>query len=265
MAEPTGIEKLKTVKKSPSHECDLFLLTSHQSYTADRALPTFAHLGARNVHGWGIGWYRGQQARVIRRATPATDGGSPAQEFLTAVEAVSSPVLLGHLRLTSRGATRQENNHPFTLRFLGYEWLLIHNGTARRNDLVPVGDQMLTESNNDTARVFEFLCQRIIDYADSNPKHSLIEACRKAFAALLDADPEGSFNLILSNGNVTFALIHWRPFYLLRREKDHGDAALLSTIRLTGDEEWLTFERLPNKRAKMLAFSGPSLLLNVDI
>lgn len=250
--------------KSVSHECDLFLLTSHRSYTADRALPNFARLGARNVHGWGIGWYRGQQARVIRRATPATNGGTLSGEFLASLETISGPVLLGHLRLTSRGATRQENNHPFRLSFLGYDWLLIHNGTARRNDLVPADQRILTESDNDTARVFEFLQSRVVEYV-ANPKHGLMEACKKAFAALLDADPDGLFNLILSNGNLTFALTHWRPFYLLHREKDSGDAALLSTIRLTNNEEWLPFEHLANKRAKMLVFSGPSLLLNTDI
>lgn len=264
MTEPENAERAARVKKSASHECDLFLLTSHQSYTAARALPAFARLGARNVHGWGIGWYRGQQARVIRRATPAADAGTLSGEFLSAVEAVSSSVLLGHLRLTSRGATRQENNHPFTLPFLGYDWLLIHNGTARRNDLVPTGERILTESDNDTARVFEFLQRRIVEYV-ANPKHSLIEACKKAFGALLDADPEGLFNLILSNGNVTFALTHWRPFYLLRREKAPCDATLVSTIRLTENEEWLPFEHLPNKRAKILVFSGPSLLLNIDV
>ncbi len=129
---------------------------------------------------------------------------------------------------------------------------------------MPTGERILSESDNDTARVFEYLRQRIIEYA-ANPKHSLIEAVRKAFASLLDTDPQGKFNLILSNGNVTFALTHWREFHLLRRKKGMGDATLLSTLRLTDNGEWLTFERLPDKRAKMLVFSGPSLLLNTDI
>ena len=61
---------------------------------------------------------------------PATDGGSLGREFSIAVEAISGPTILGHLRLTSWGRTTRENNHPFLLNFLGYDWLLIHNGSA---------------------------------------------------------------------------------------------------------------------------------------
>jgi hypothetical protein len=52
---------------------------------------------------------------------------------------------------------------------------------------------------------------------------------------------------------------------LLRRDKAAGDASLISTFRLTRDEEWIQFARLPSARAKMLVFSGPTLALNTDI
>jgi hypothetical protein len=45
----------------------------------------------------------------------------------------------------------------------------------------------------------------------------LIAACRRAYRSLLDQDPTGKFNLILSNGYLTFAFVHWRDFYLLHR------------------------------------------------
>lgn len=248
------------------HECDLFLLTSHAAYAGSRILPEFARRGCRNLDGWGLGYYAGSESRIVRRATPAVNDGNLCGEFATAAEVVSSATILGHLRLTSRGQTRVENNHPFRLDFLGYQWLLVHNGTARRHEeLVPPAERLLTDANSDTPRVFEFLRREIIAYYDARPQHSLIEACRQAFGKLLVADPQGKFNVILSNGDLTFAFVHWRTFYLLHRPKQSGDVALLSTIRLTDQEEWVEVNKLQSKQAKMLVFAGPSLVFNGDI
>jgi len=247
------------------HECDLFLLSSHRAYLADRILPEFAHQGSRNIHGWGVGTYSDGRARVVRRSESATDGLSLGREFATAVEVVSGPTILGHLRLTSRGRTRPENNHPFLLHFLGYDWLLVHNGSARSHEsLVPHDERLLVESDNDTPRVFEFLRREIIQGYLSSPQKSLIESCRKAYQALLRADT-GTFNLILTNGYISFVFIHWRPFYALHREKDTGDVALISTLQLTREEEWVEFKVREGKQAKRLVFNGPMLILNGDI
>jgi len=246
------------------HECDLFCLSSHRSYTGDRILPIFARRGARNIDGWGIGYYADARARVARRERPAVDTGNVSEELAMAVETIRSSVILGHLRLTSRGARHRHNNHPFLLPFLGYDWLLIHNGSAARAEqLVPREERLLRDSDSDTPRVFEFLRAGIVRYCDT-PQHSLIEACRTAYNDLLEADP-GSFNLILSNGQLSFVFIHWRPFYWLRRTKGSGDVALVSTLRLTDDECWAELRPLRGRKAKMLVFNGPTLILNGDI
>jgi hypothetical protein len=96
-------------------------------------------------------------------------------------------------------------------------------------------------------------------------QHSLIEACRRAFGKLLEFDPQGQFNLILSNGHLTFVFVHWRPFYLLHRPKQTGNVALISTLKLTNHEEWIEVNKLPGKQAKMLVFGSPSLVLNDHI
>lgn len=248
------------------HECDLFLLSSHTPYVADRILPEFARRGRNNIHGWGLGFYTGGEARVVRRSTPATVGDSLSGEFASAVEVVSSPTILGHLRRTSIGQTRVENNHPFQLEFLGYQWLLIHNGTARQHEeLVPPGERLIRDADNDTPRVFEFLRREIIQYCEAKPQHGLIEACRQTFGKLLAANPAGKFNIILSNGHLTFVFVHFRTFYLLHRPKQTGNVALISTLQLTGQEEWIEFKKPPTKLAKMLVFGGSSLVFNGDI
>lgn len=249
------------------HECDLFLLSSHNSYYANNALTDFAIHGSRNIHGWGIGSYHNGRGNVLKSAAPALDrhGNVLSKEFSIAIKAVLSPLILGHLRLTSRGTSIPANNHPFMLRFLNYDWMLIHNGTASIPDLVPSDRYLLLDSNNDTARVFEYMREQIIEYCCTNPKHSLIEGCRNSYASLLEKDPNGKYNIILSNGYLSFVFVHWRSFYILNREKDTGDTVLISTLRLTHDEEWLEIKRMPNKKAKMLVYSGSTLIFNGDI
>jgi len=185
------------------HECDLFLMSSHNIWTANHSLNSFAKRGRRNVDGWGIGYYRNGTANILKSEIAATNNGDITREFNIAMNAISSETILGHLRLTSRGGTTIDNNHPFKLNFLNYDWLMIHNGTGQRiNNLIPYQDQLLVNSTNDSARAFEFLRREIISYYCSDSKKSLIEAVRYAYSKLLEEDPAGSYNMILSNGYI---------------------------------------------------------------
>lgn len=251
---------------SSDHNCDLFLLSSHANYYADRSLAEFGIRGNRNLDGWGVGTFVNGNPHILKSEKAAVLFGDLSKEFAAAIRATSGSVILGHLRLTSHGSTALENNHPFELSFLGSSWLLIHNGTSRNHEvLVPPDEQILVDATNDTPRIFEFLRSKMIDYCLSKPKRSLIESCRSAYTDLLRKDPQGTFNLILSNGYLSFVFIHWRAFYLLQREKGTGNVAIISTIRLNDDEEWLKFDKLSGKKAKMLVFCGPDLVFNGDI
>ena len=248
------------------HECDLFLLSSHFPWSAERSLDSFVQLGRRNIDGWGIGSYRNGRANVVKSELSANNGGEVSREFSVAMNAISSEIVLGHLRLTSSGGNNAANNHPFKLNFLGYDWLMIHNGTGRRiNEIVPHDERLLINSTNDSARAFEYLRKSIIAYYCSDPKKSLIEAVRNAYTKLLENDPNGSYNIILTNGYLSWCFIHWRPFYVLNREKELGNVSLISTIKLNNYEEWIEFKPSAKNRAKMLVFSGHSLVLNGDV
>lgn len=248
------------------HECDLFLMSSHQPWFANRSLEQFAVLGRNNVHGWGIGSYRDGRANILKSELSALDSGDVSREFNIAMGATNSELILGHLRLTSSGGTRIENNHPFKLNFLGYDWLMIHNGTGHYLDeLVPHNERLLLNSTNDSARAFELLRREIISYYLRDHKKSLIEAVRHAYANLLDGDTRGGYNIILSNGYLTWCFVHHRTFYMLNREKEPGNVAIVSTLKLNRDEDWFEFNVPNGKRAKMLVFSGHSLIWNGDV
>jgi len=51
----------------------------------------------------------------------------------------------------------------------------------------------------------------------------------------------------------------------IKKIKDSGDVALISTIKLTNDEEWIEFNPSQGKKAKMLVFCGPTLIFNGDV
>jgi predicted glutamine amidotransferase len=149
------------------------------------------------------------------------------------------------------------------LPILDYKWLMIHNGTCHTyQNLIPIEERLLVENNNDSARVFEFIRLRIIDYYLSNSNQSQIEGCRKAYVDLLEIDPIGGFNIILSNGYLNYVFIHFRPFYILNREKDSSDTINISTMKLTNDEEWLEIRPCSSKKARMLVFAGQTLIYN---
>lgn len=163
---------------SGDHNCDLFFLSSHSGYYADQSLTEFALLGNRNVHGWGVGAFLNGKPHIIKSRESALSHGDLSKEFTTAIRATAGTVILGHLRLTSQGSTKLENNHPFMLPFLGSSSLLIHNGTSRNHEiLVPPHDRILLDATNDTPRIFEFLRAKMIEYSCSNPRRSLIESC----------------------------------------------------------------------------------------
>ncbi|MHB8277748.1 MAG: class II glutamine amidotransferase [Candidatus Humimicrobiaceae bacterium] len=254
------------MKNNFLHECDLFLMSSYKQYHANKALYNFGKYGKRNIDGWGIGFYNKGKSHIIKSSESIQDPrtGNLNNEFSEAIKEITSTIILGHLRFASKGAVKKENNHPFSLNFLNYDWLFVHNGTAHNTDKFesPAG-YLLKDSTTDSARVFEFMRKNIIDYSSVDPKHSLIEACRNSYSKLLKTDPSGTYNIILSNGYISFVFIHWRKFYMLDREKDTGNALLISTIKLTENEEWIEFEN--RQKARMLVFNGPTLIFNGNI
>ncbi|MGD0827106.1 MAG: hypothetical protein ABSA09_03350 [Desulfobaccales bacterium] len=58
--------------------CDLFALCAARSHDAAGFLPLFAARGRRNVHGWGIGFFRGRQPVVEKSAEPVLPGRATA-------------------------------------------------------------------------------------------------------------------------------------------------------------------------------------------
>ena len=78
--------------------------------------------GETHRDGWGIGYFDGDQPRVIRRPTAASDDA----EFRDAAGQIRSRTVIAHVRQASVGDLCVANSHPFTLG----RWIFMHNGTV---------------------------------------------------------------------------------------------------------------------------------------
>jgi len=98
----------------------------------------------------------------------------------------------------------------------------------------------------------------------------LFGAVRRATERLLEDYPDGTFNFLLTNGNVLFAHVDKRhltnrKLYVLRREKGEGLALLVTTVPRLTPENWVEFSPGRRYRGKLLMISDGELLYNGDI
>jgi predicted glutamine amidotransferase len=75
----------------------------------------------------GIGFYQGGEVLLRRRPkAPVDAAGGPVDLYAIASE-LHTDVLIGHLRVGTVGAAKNENTHPFRFR----SWLFAHHGTIQ--------------------------------------------------------------------------------------------------------------------------------------
>ncbi|MGO9315552.1 MAG: class II glutamine amidotransferase, partial [Syntrophobacteraceae bacterium] len=95
--------------------CDLFALSAATNYSAPKALPIFAAKAARNMDGWGIGFFRKNRAYVEKSATHAYQEGRFHDGFQRLARVVASKFIIAHVRLRTSGPIDECHAHPFVL------------------------------------------------------------------------------------------------------------------------------------------------------
>ena len=233
-------------------------------------LPLFADMGRdrRDKDGWGVGFYFSDGSAHVEKCAEKA-WASKGYEMLA--RSVRSKVIVAHLRLASRASVCDRYCHPFKLFFRNRDWLFAHNGDCESivNYRTRYGRIVGTEGL-DSPRIFEYLRDHILDYLRSNRKGSLFGAVKSATEKLLEEYPQGTFNFLLTNGDVLFAHVDKMHFknkalYVLRREKGNGVALLVTTIPDLTGENWIKFHPIRNYRGKLLMISEGELLYNGDI
>jgi predicted glutamine amidotransferase len=233
--------------------CDLLIMSSAEEYKAPYTLQDFAICGNRNCDGWGVGYFNENGQAVIRKSRAAAfnpNSDDIDDQYLELSKSARSKSMVGHLRLTSCGITCDQNCHPYKLNFLGRDWIFAHNGTCRRIVDYRTPHQRIEESTTDSARIFEYLRDRIITkyQVSSDTPRSLFGVVADAILDLLNTydsmEPlSDNFNLVLCTSRLLFVFMHHRPFYVLQRPKIGSDALIITTCEdgLTDGEEWVRF------------------------
>jgi predicted glutamine amidotransferase len=245
--------------------CDLFALCAARSLGAASSLPLFAARGRRNVHGWGIGFFRGRQPVVEKSAEPVFRDGRAHDSFQRLARVVAKPVILAHIRYRSSGKVDECHAHPFALDFWGQSWLFAHNGEAGAVESYRSRRAPLLEADSDSARTFEFLRDRFAEAASRPTPPTFLQILREALAGLIRQYP-GEYNFLISNGRFLWAFTNHRQFLLLQGSRKLEDALLLTTIAEgLSPENWRTVSLREGSGGKILLIAGGDLVLEEDL
>lgn len=240
--------------------CQLLGMNSNKPATLDFSFAGFAERGGRtgeHIDGWGIAVHDADGCTLIvdERAAIASPLAAALQR-----QPPRGRNLVAHIRKATQGRVAPENSHPFTRALWGKTWSFAHNGdlgdfrAGATPRFQPAGD---TDSESESA--FCHIMGALAARFSSEPSRAALFAAVAELAAQIGA--HGSFNFILSNGDVLLAHCSTRLHVVLRaypfasaslldcerridfRRHNHLDdrMAVVATEPLTTDEAWQAF------------------------
>ncbi len=255
--------------------CRLFGFRSAVPSRAHRSLVAaqnaLADQAREHPHGWGIGWFTGNDAYVVKRDAAAAD----CDTFREAAERLSSNTLVAHVRRATVGGVSGWNTHPFR----NGRWLFAHNGSIFGFDRM--ADQ-LREATPDSLRprrlgetdseaYFYFLMGKLeargvdVEGAGAADPHAVADAAAEALRDIrrwaADLGVEAPVvNFLLTNGGDFFAQrcgrelffatqkFHCRdaltcaepekPCLLAERPHDRVNHLLVTSERIGDEDRW---------------------------
>ena len=255
--------------------CELFAVSSSFPTCVNVCLQEFQqHGGFHNkvTDGWGMAFYEGNDARVIREAEAAYQ--SQHMDFIRTHNYRSS-YMLSHIRQATVGETRLNNTQPFCRELGGDLHVFAHNGDLKNLNGSPEAE-FLPIGNSDSELAFCNLMNHLKKGRQASGGELEFEerlAIISDFACYVK--DKGIFNFLYCDGEYLFVHSHKRTqsdgevkppglFVLTRQghheshceipgvnlqcEHDLPDMALVASMPLT-DENW---EPLPTETITVL-------------
>ena len=233
--------------------CDLFAMSCNSEDRATRSLPRFARYATRNPHGWGLGWYENGEARIEREPCRA----DLSERFYDSIEKARSTNMIAHVRYATHGELNTCNCHPFKRHYRGRDWIFAHNGWVNDAEEHP-----LAEGDTDSEQIFNQIMDEVENYQNRGSIRGTYPALKHAIGTVFERYGEHiNLNLFISDGEMLYVFHHYpgKPVYLVRRSKEYGNAALVSTRELSG-ESWIEVEAdrlLVLDRGEVFVYSSP--------
>jgi len=240
--------------------CQLLGMNSSKPAGLGFSFAGFAERGGRTAEhsdGWGIAYHDPESCHVISDLLPSSDSPLARQVMLAPQRARN---VVAHIRKATQGATAPENSHPFTRLLWGKTWSFAHNGNLV--DFHPAQDEHYRSvGETDSERAFCYLLSQLRQrYPHGAPCRADLFTAIAAIAAQVAG--HGTFNFILSNGEVFFAYCSTLLHYVVRQypfcdarlidcdqairfsSHNHLDdrMSIIATEPLTTGEPWIAFQ-----------------------
>jgi len=220
--------------------CRLFGFRSAVPSRAHRSLVeaenALADQATKHPHGWGIGYFVGRDAYILKSA----DAAHTSDRFRLASSRLRSHTFVVHVRRATVGGTDYLNSHPFRYG----RWVFAHNGTVFSFDRlrewmcsqIPEERRQLILGTTDSEHVFHYLLSALegigVDPHGHEPLEDVEAAARVLRDAVnaifqksveVDAEDHPIVNFILTNGDVFFAQRAGKELYLATQKFSCAD------------------------------------------
>ncbi|MBB5607295.1 MULTISPECIES: class II glutamine amidotransferase [unclassified Janthinobacterium] len=239
--------------------CQLLAMNSSKPATLDFSFAGFKERGGRTDEhrdGWGIAFHSSSGCTLLTDHLAAIDSPLAAQLHDRSIKAKN---IVAHIRKATQGRIAPENTHPFARELWGKTWSFAHNGDLKTWN-APANAYYQAAGDTDSEQAFCYLLASLrTRFPAGEPALGELRTAIAAIAAEIAV--HGSFNFIVSDGNVLFAHCSTHLHYVIReypfsvahlidcersidfRQHNHLDdrIAVIATHPLTQDEPWTAF------------------------
>lgn len=161
--------------------CELFAMSSRELANASFSLQEFSEHGGLTDHhkdGWGIVYYRENDAQIIREPVPAYNS---AQLQFVKNRKLESNMIISHIRKATMGEVSLRNTQPFSRELKGNIHIFAHNGmcpdiiqdSLETSPFQPIGD---TDSEHAFCYFLKQMGERYSKHADSQISELSLDA-----------------------------------------------------------------------------------------
>lgn len=175
--------------------CELLGINVDPPTKAGIFFKAFTPRAEHNQSGWGIGWFDGSTARVIKEPVRADVSDLAAG---LATDPPRSSMFIVHVRAATVGELSVENTHPFKATLGGRTWIFAHNGTIEDPHLLERGS-FVAQGQTDSEAAFHFLLSRLANRSEDETLADTVHSTAMELSA------RGKANFLLTDGTTLFA------------------------------------------------------------
>lgn len=213
---------------------------------------------ADHEDGWGIAFFEGKACRTFLDTEPSCT--SPVAKLVKEYP-IKSLNTIAHIRKATIGEINLSNTHPFQREAWGLNWIFAHNGDLW-NYNPTISGRFQPVGTSDSEKAFCVILNSLIEkYPDCPPPLTILQKELEELSAPIAK--YGTFNFLLSNGQMLAARCSTNLFYITRQapfasahlvDKDisvdfseltgnHDRVTVITTEPLTDNESWTKFEK----------------------